>query len=54
MGDKTYTPLKQSSEFMLAFVNAICLASVEGVQECKQEHASRVLEAEWELMNDKR
>ena len=50
VGDETYTPLKRSSEFMLSFVNALCLASIEGVMEWRQECVVRVLEAKTELM----
>ncbi|KAL3761222.1 hypothetical protein ACHAWU_007039 [Discostella pseudostelligera] len=56
VGDETYTPLKRSSEFMLSFVNAVCLASVEGVMEWKQQCVVRVIEAKQELreLQDKR
>jgi hypothetical protein len=56
VGDETYTPLKRSSEFMLSFVNAVCLASVDGVMEWKQECVVRVIEAKKELreLQDKR
>jgi hypothetical protein len=50
VGDETYTPLKRSSEFMLSFVNVLCLASIEGVMEWRQECVVRVLEAKTELM----
>ncbi|KAL9184832.1 hypothetical protein ACHAXT_002609 [Thalassiosira profunda] len=49
IGDETYTTLKSSTDFMQQFVSSLCLASIEGVMEWKQQGVMRLVEAKAEL-----
>lgn len=49
IGDETYTTLKSSTDFMQQFVSALCLASIEGVMEWKQDGVMRLVQAKAEL-----
>jgi hypothetical protein len=49
IGDETYTLLKSSTEFTQKFVSALCMLSIDGVQEYMLECATRLAVARVEL-----
>jgi hypothetical protein len=49
IGDETYTLLKSSTEFTQKFVSALCMLSIDGVQQYMLECASRLAVARVEL-----
>mmetsp|Transcript_8242 Transcript_8242/g.14345 ORF Transcript_8242/g.14345 Transcript_8242/m.14345 type:complete len:431 (+) Transcript_8242:75-1367(+) len=49
IGDETYTTLKSTTEFMQQFVSSLCLASIKGVMEWKQDGVMRLIQAKSEL-----
>ena len=49
IGDETYTILKSSTEFMQKFVSALCYATIDGLQQRKQDELMRVAQARVEL-----
>eukprot|EP00579_Thalassiosira_antarctica_P005046 CAMPEP_0201881546 /NCGR_PEP_ID=MMETSP0902-20130614/11826_1 /ASSEMBLY_ACC=CAM_ASM_000551 /TAXON_ID=420261 /ORGANISM="Thalassiosira antarctica, Strain CCMP982" /LENGTH=189 /DNA_ID=CAMNT_0048409777 /DNA_START=42 /DNA_END=608 /DNA_ORIENTATION=+ len=49
IGDETYTTLKSSTEFTQQFVSSLCLASIKGVMEWKQDGVMKLIQAKTEL-----
>jgi len=49
IGDETYTTLKSSTDFTQQFVSSLCLASIEGVMEWKQDGVMKLIQAKTEL-----
>lgn len=49
IGDETYTTQKSSTEFMQKFVSSLCLASVKGVMEWRQDGVMKLIQAKAEL-----
>lgn len=49
VGDETFTTQKSSTDFTQQFVSSLCLASVKGVMEWKQEGVMNLIQAKAEL-----
>lgn len=50
IGDETYTTQKNSQEFMQEFVNSLCLASIEGIMDWRQDCVMKLIGAKTELV----